>query len=155
VPRQQRFGSDNRGELRQSTPPEPLRSGSEPTTLVVCETNSASSELFAQDTILLAQIVDCLLLVLIHPARDGDQHEPEGIGNAHGSNLSSGITSQWSCAWSSTRLSLWTVRDQCVVSFASRILSVDAVDQTLDLVFRVSGRYFCFPSDLAGVDASR
>ena len=78
------------------------------------QTNSASSELLAQDTILLAQIVDCLLLLLIHPARDGDHHEPEGIENAHGSTLSCGIGSQLSWALFSARLSLWTVRGRAL-----------------------------------------
>src|SRR5262249_34445351 len=38
--------------------------------------------------ILLAQIVDCLLLLLIHPARDGNQHEPKRVENAHCSTVS-------------------------------------------------------------------
>src|SRR5215472_14556343 len=32
--------------------------------------------------------VDCLLLLLIHPARDGNQHEPKWVENAHCSTVS-------------------------------------------------------------------
>jgi len=60
----------------------------EPATLVVRETKSATAELLAQHPILRAQIVDCLLLLLIHPARDGNCHEPERVENAHCSTLS-------------------------------------------------------------------
>src|SRR5215467_10932186 len=49
---------------------------------------SATAELLAQHPILLAQIVDCLLLLLIHPARDGNQHEPKRVENAHCSTVS-------------------------------------------------------------------
>ena len=65
-----------------------LGSRREPATLVVRETKSATAELLAQHAILLAQIVDCLLLLLIHPARDGNQHEPKRVENAHCSTVS-------------------------------------------------------------------
>src|SRR5215470_863028 len=60
----------------------------EPATLVIRETKSATAELLAQHPILLAQIVNCLLLLLIHPARDGNYHEPERVENAHCSTVS-------------------------------------------------------------------
>jgi hypothetical protein len=44
--------------------------------------------LLTQDFVLLAQILYCLLLLLIDPARDRDQHEPERIENAHPSTVS-------------------------------------------------------------------
>ena len=67
---------------------EPFGSRREPATLVVRETKSATAELLAQHPILLAQIVDCLLLLLIHPAREGNQQEPKRVENAHCSTVS-------------------------------------------------------------------
>ena len=68
MPGQQRLGRDNRGQLRHCASSQPLRFQSQPTTLVIGETESAASELFAQDPVLLAQIIERLLLPLIHPA---------------------------------------------------------------------------------------
>src|SRR5262249_7287582 len=68
--------------------PSPLARGREPATLVVRETKSATAELLAQHPILLAQLVDCPLLLLIHPARDGNQHEPKRVENAQCSTVS-------------------------------------------------------------------
>ena len=87
-PSQQSPRSDDRGDLRQRASAEPFGSRREPATLVVRETKSATAELLAQHAILLAQIVDCLLLLLIHPARDGNQHEPKRVENAHCSTVS-------------------------------------------------------------------
>jgi hypothetical protein len=39
--------------------------------------------LLTEELALLEQILDCLLLLLIHSARDQDQHGPEPIENAH------------------------------------------------------------------------
>src|SRR5262249_39808313 len=75
-------------DLRQRASAESFGSRREPATLVIRETKSATAELLAQHPILLAQIVDCLLLLLIHPARDGNQHEPKRVENAHCSTVS-------------------------------------------------------------------
>jgi hypothetical protein len=110
VPGQQSLRRDDRRDLRQSAPAEPLGSGSEPTALVIRATNSAAAELLAQNPILLTEIVDCLLLLLIHPARDRDQHEPERIENAHRSTVSCGIATKRLFGLFSARSILWTVR---------------------------------------------
>src|SRR5262249_51382480 len=88
VPSQQSPRGDDRCDLRQRASAEPFGSRREPAALVVRETKSATAELLAQHPILLAQIVDCLLLLLIHPARDGNQHEPKRVENAHCSTVS-------------------------------------------------------------------
>ena len=88
VPRQQSLGRHNCRHSGQGTPAKPLRFRGQPTALVIRETKSAASELFAQDPVLLAQIVDRLLMLVIHPARDQDDHESERIENAHRSTLS-------------------------------------------------------------------
>jgi hypothetical protein len=88
VASQQNPRGDDRCDLRQRASAEPFGSRREPATLVVRETKSATAGLLAQRPILLAQIVDCLLLLLIHPARDGNQHEPERVENTHCSTVS-------------------------------------------------------------------
>jgi hypothetical protein len=60
--------------------------------LFVREPESTTAELLTQDLVLFPQILDCLLLLLIHPARDRDQHEPERIENAHPSTVSGVIS---------------------------------------------------------------
>ena len=73
--------------MRQRASVETFGSHRKPSTLVVRETKSATAELLEQHPILLAQIVDCLLLLLIHPARDGNQQEPTRVENAHYSTV--------------------------------------------------------------------
>jgi hypothetical protein len=83
VPRQQSLRRDDRCNLRQNASAESLCSESESTALVVCKPESPTAELLTQDFVLLAQILDCLLLLFIHPAGNGDQHEPEWIEDSH------------------------------------------------------------------------
>ncbi len=49
-----------------------LALGREPTTLIIVEPNSPPAELLTEDSILFPQIVDDLLLLLVHPT--GDDH---------------------------------------------------------------------------------
>ena len=88
MPSEQRLGRDDRRELRQGPPAKPFRLYCQTSTLVIRESESAISELFAQHPILLAQIIDCLSLLLIHPTGDGDHHKPKRIENVHCSTLS-------------------------------------------------------------------
>src|SRR5262249_39352930 len=60
-------------------PAQHLRSGRQPTALVVAQTEPAPAQLLAEDAILLAKVIDDLQLLMIHPAGDGDQHESERI----------------------------------------------------------------------------
>ena len=76
MPSEQSLGRDDRRQLRQDPPAKPFRLYCQTSTLVICESESAISELFAQHPILLAQIIDCLSLLLIHPTGDGDHHKP-------------------------------------------------------------------------------
>jgi hypothetical protein len=59
--------------------PNPLGFGRQPTALVIVETQSPAAELFAKNTVLFAQILDHLQLVLVHPPGHGNEHEPERI----------------------------------------------------------------------------
>lgn len=78
--------------MGQNAPAESLCFGGESTALFVRKPESATTELLAQDLVLLAQVLDCVLLLLIHPARDGDYHEAERIENAHASTVSRAIS---------------------------------------------------------------
>ena len=108
---QQSLRSDDGRDLRQSATAEVLCSRREPTPLVVGETKSAAPKLFAQYPVLLTQIVDCLLLLLIHPTRDRDQHEPERIKNVHASRYHRCNSRERPCALFSARSSFWTFQD--------------------------------------------
>ena len=88
VPGQESLRRDDRCHRRQSAVAESLCFDSQSTALFVRKPESTTAELLTQDLVLLAQILDCLLLLLIHPARDRDQHEPERIENAHPSTVS-------------------------------------------------------------------
>ena len=63
-------------------PPQAFRLDCQSTSLVVVESHSSVSELLAQNPILLAQILECLQLALIHPASQGNYHELDRIKNS-------------------------------------------------------------------------
>src|SRR5215831_21093091 len=69
VPSQQSPRADDRCDLPKRASAEPFGSRREPAALVVRETKSATAELVAQHPILLAKVVDCLLVLLVYPAR--------------------------------------------------------------------------------------
>ena len=79
VPGEQRLRRHEGGHLRQDGPPQPLRFGGQPAALIVGEPKALGAKLLAEDSILLAQVLDHLQLALVHPAGDGDQQESEWI----------------------------------------------------------------------------
>src|SRR4051794_36065599 len=83
MPRKESLGRDDRCDGHQGTPAESFRFGRQSTALFVGKPEAATTELLTQHLVFLAQILDRLLLLLIHPARNRDQHEPEGIESAH------------------------------------------------------------------------
>ena len=52
-----------------------FESAEEPATLIVVQAKSLAAELFPEHSIFLPQILNCVQLALVHPARQGDQHE--------------------------------------------------------------------------------
>src|SRR3954471_6373939 len=89
MPGQQSLRCHNRGHLSQKLPSESFCFRSETATLVIQQTKSPATKLFPENPVLLAQVVDCLLLLVIHPASNGNEHEPERIENAtHASTVS-------------------------------------------------------------------
>lgn len=63
----------------ERAPAERLRFGGEAATLIVCEAKAARPEVFTQDAVFLHEVVDRMLLVLIHPAGYRNKQEAERI----------------------------------------------------------------------------
>src|SRR5947209_13199462 len=89
MPGPQRLRGDDRGHFGQKLSSQTLGSDRQPTTLVVIEPQPAIHELLAQHPVLLTQILNDLLLVLIHPSRNSEQQELERIKDS-GHLVSSG-----------------------------------------------------------------
>ncbi len=81
VPAQQRLRRHDRCQLGQNLPPQSLRPGRQPTSLVVSEPQAPVAELFAKNTVLLPQVFDHLKLALIHPSGNSDQDKLKRIQN--------------------------------------------------------------------------
>ena len=47
--------------------------------MIVVQARSLAAELFPEDSIFLAQILNCVQLALVHPARQGDQQEADRV----------------------------------------------------------------------------
>jgi hypothetical protein len=79
VPCQQGCGGHKSCHLGQNSPPQALRLGRQPTTLVVSQPQPPIAKLFARDAVLLAQIIDGLQVMLVHPASEGDHQESKRV----------------------------------------------------------------------------
>ena len=73
MPAQQCLRRDNGCQFRQHPSSEPPGFGRQTATLVVGEAKPPIAELFAKDSIFLLQILDRVLLRLIHPSGNGYQ----------------------------------------------------------------------------------
>ena len=49
------------------------------TSLIICESRTTAAPLLLQDLNLFLQIIDHVVLLSVHPARHGNQHEPEYV----------------------------------------------------------------------------
>jgi hypothetical protein len=63
--------------LPKAAPPDQLGFASKPDSLRVGETLGLTAELFEENSILFLEVFDHRLLVLVHPAGDGNQEELE------------------------------------------------------------------------------
>src|SRR5215472_14171387 len=79
VPSQQGLRRDHAGELGKSLSSQ--RSGlyGQPLAAIVIEAHSLATELFRKHPVLLAKIFNGLLLAVVHPPGDGDQHKSEWV----------------------------------------------------------------------------
>jgi hypothetical protein len=66
-------------EVATIVTPETFGLSGQSTPLVVVEAYAVPAELLSQNAIFFAKIVDDQQLTLVHPAGDGDQHEPKWI----------------------------------------------------------------------------
>jgi hypothetical protein len=90
VPGQQGLRCDNRSDFSQSASSESFGLGCEPATLIVGKSKPAPAELFPKYSVFLPQVVDRLLLLLVHPSGNRNEHESERIQNpTHASTVSS------------------------------------------------------------------
>src|SRR6266567_2465039 len=79
VPVQQSLGSRNGGHLRQQPSSEQFCLCCQAAALVVGEAKAAVAELSPKHAVLFAQVLDSMLLMLIHPARDRYQHKAKRV----------------------------------------------------------------------------
>src|SRR5215469_1627263 len=47
--------------------------------MIVIQAQPSAAELFSKDSIFFAQVIDSILLLLVHPAGHSDENEPEGV----------------------------------------------------------------------------
>ena len=79
MPGQQRCRRHQSNDFCQKFTAYLLAANGKPPTLVIGEPQTPFPELLAQDTVLLAQVVDDLSLSLIHPSGYGNHDEVKGI----------------------------------------------------------------------------
>ena len=88
MPSQEGGGRHQGAQFLKCAPVQLLGPDGQAPTLVVVETHPLTSDLFAQDAVLLIKIVDDVLLVFVQPASEGNQQERKGIEcQAHGAIL--------------------------------------------------------------------
>ena len=79
VPGEQGLRRHDGSDFREDGPSQPFGLGGQPAPLIVCEARTLAAELFPEDSIFFAQVLDYLQLALAHPAGDREQEEPEWI----------------------------------------------------------------------------
>ena len=67
------------GNFAQYSTADNFRFRRQPATLIICKQQSPCAQLLSQDSILFAQLLNGMLLLLIHPPGDGDDDEPKWI----------------------------------------------------------------------------
>ena len=75
VPTQDRIRGDDARDLRQDPPAEFVTAHSESTTLGVRQAKRPRAQVFAEDPILLPEIVDQIVLVTVHPASEREDED--------------------------------------------------------------------------------
>jgi len=75
MPRQQGCRRDDCRDLFQDFPAEFLRPCCQTATLVVSEPHPPIANLFSKDAVLFDEIFHDVMLVLVHPARDGNDQK--------------------------------------------------------------------------------
>jgi hypothetical protein len=81
VPAQDRVGRDDACRLSQCPPSPSLAAHCESAALGVSQAQRLTAELFAEDPILLSQIVDQVLLVAARPSSESEDQETQSMGH--------------------------------------------------------------------------
>jgi hypothetical protein len=115
LPSQQSIGRDDCRDIRQHIPADQADFSSQTTSLLVGKAKAPGTQLSPKDPILLPQIRNRMLLLLIHPARNGNQQKAEWIQclrhvfcrltSRIGGHAAVGVSSLFSC-----RSSFWIAR---------------------------------------------
>ena len=87
MPAQQRVGRRDRGDLPQGRTAHPVRPRSQPSAIVVGETQSPGPKLAPQEPVLFNQVRDRLPLPAIQPAGQHAQHHLQRRGVDHEAEL--------------------------------------------------------------------
>jgi hypothetical protein len=105
VPLQERIRRDDPGDFLEDSSTQSLRLGGQAPTLIVGQAKAPPvAQLLPEHAILLAQVVDCELLLLVHPSGHCDQQKPERVENSRHLEPAS----------FSTASSFWTLRHRPV-----------------------------------------
>ena len=81
MPRQQGVRGHNRGDVPQNAASEGLGVRRQSSALRVGEPQPSEPELFAQDAVLILEVVDDIALLLVHPTGERDEDEPQRVGH--------------------------------------------------------------------------
>jgi hypothetical protein len=100
VPGQERFRRDDCRNFPKDATPEHLRLGGQAAALVVVQTESLVAELLPQHSILLAEVIDRVALLLAQPTGDGNEQQSKRVeGPAHWASIAANtaVTGSASC----------------------------------------------------------
>jgi hypothetical protein len=93
VPGQERFRRDDCRNFPKDATAKHLGLGRQAPTLVVVQTETLVAELLSQHSILLAEVVDGVALLLTQPASDRNQQQSKRVeGPAHSDRVAANIT---------------------------------------------------------------
>ena len=98
MPSQQCLGGDEGRDCCEHLPTEGFCLAGQAVPLRIIQPQPSATELFSKDSIFFAQVIDGILLLLIHPAGHGDEHKPEWVKALLGFPVQSLL-----CIWRSGR----------------------------------------------------
>src|SRR5262249_35630963 len=75
VPPEDCVGRDDGGHLRQTPTAEPFAEDCQPSTFIVSQSESSSAQLRLQNPVFCSEILQGLLLLVLHPTDDDRQHQ--------------------------------------------------------------------------------
>jgi hypothetical protein len=82
VPLQERIRRDDPSDFLEDSSTQSLCLRGQAPTPIVGEAKAPVAQLLPEHAILLAQVVDCELLLLVHPSGHSDQQKPERVENS-------------------------------------------------------------------------